>query len=60
MDCDEEIDAMLSEGKKVGEIAKVLAGRGLGERQELYARAAARKRAFMPKGTDAPRPEPGG
>ncbi len=37
------IDTMLEEGRRVGEIAKLLAARGLGERNELYARATARK-----------------
>lgn len=39
----EAIDAMLDDGQRVGEIAKLLAGRGYGERRELYARATARK-----------------
>ncbi len=39
----EAIDAMLDDGRRIGEIAKLLAGRGLGERRELYARAAAQK-----------------
>ncbi len=38
-----EIDALLAGGRHVGEIAKLLAARGFGERRELYARAAARK-----------------
>ena len=37
------IDALLAEGHRVGEVAKLLAARGLGDRQQLYARAAARK-----------------
>lgn len=38
-----EIDALLAGGRRVGEIARLLAARGLGERRELYARAASRK-----------------
>lgn len=38
-----EIDALLAGGRRVGEVAKLLAARGLGERHELYARASARK-----------------
>ena len=38
-----EIDALLAGGRHVGEIAKLLAARGFGERRELYARASARK-----------------
>ncbi|HVA34095.1 MAG TPA: 16S rRNA (cytidine(1402)-2'-O)-methyltransferase [Candidatus Baltobacteraceae bacterium] len=53
---DEAIDALLSQGRRVGEIAKELARRGCGERRELYARATGRaKRA---KGAGAPVPEP--
>ncbi len=37
------IDALLESGRRVGEIAKLLAARGFGERRQLYARAAARK-----------------
>jgi 16S rRNA (cytidine1402-2'-O)-methyltransferase len=37
------IDALLDGGRRVGEVAKLLAKRGLGDRRELYARAAARK-----------------
>ncbi|MGA7095536.1 MAG: hypothetical protein WBX23_16040, partial [Candidatus Cybelea sp.] len=37
------IDALLAEGHRVGEVAKLLAARGFGDRQQLYARAAARK-----------------
>lgn len=37
------IDALLAGGRRVGEVAKLLASRGYGERQELYARTAARK-----------------
>jgi 16S rRNA (cytidine1402-2'-O)-methyltransferase len=39
----DEIDALLAGGRRVGEVAKLLAARGLGERHELYARASARK-----------------
>jgi 16S rRNA (cytidine1402-2'-O)-methyltransferase len=38
-----EIDALLAQGHRVGDVAKLLAARGCGERHELYARAAARK-----------------
>jgi len=37
------IDALLASGRRVGEVAKLLAARGFGERRQLYARAAARK-----------------
>jgi 16S rRNA (cytidine1402-2'-O)-methyltransferase len=37
------IDALLAGGERVGEVAKLLAARGFGERRALYARAAARK-----------------
>jgi 16S rRNA (cytidine1402-2'-O)-methyltransferase len=37
------IDALLAGGRRVGEVAKVLAARGFGERRRLYARVAARK-----------------
>jgi 16S rRNA (cytidine1402-2'-O)-methyltransferase len=37
------IDALLANGERVGEVAKRLAARGLGDRRELYAAAAARK-----------------
>jgi 16S rRNA (cytidine1402-2'-O)-methyltransferase len=37
------IDALLDGGQRVGEVAKLLATRGYGDRHELYARAAARK-----------------
>jgi 16S rRNA (cytidine1402-2'-O)-methyltransferase len=37
------IDALLAGGRRVGEVAKLLAARGFGERRQLYARAAARK-----------------
>ncbi|HEX3670079.1 MAG TPA: 16S rRNA (cytidine(1402)-2'-O)-methyltransferase [Candidatus Cybelea sp.] len=39
----EAIDAMLKEGRRVGEIAKLLAAQGFGERHELYAKTTARK-----------------
>jgi 16S rRNA (cytidine1402-2'-O)-methyltransferase len=39
----EEIDALLARGHRVGEVAKLLAARGYGERHDLYARASARK-----------------
>lgn len=42
-DASAEIDAMLASGRRVGEVAKALAARGLGERRELYAQASARK-----------------
>ncbi len=37
------IDALLASGRRVGEVAKLLAARGFGDRRQLYARAAARK-----------------
>jgi 16S rRNA (cytidine1402-2'-O)-methyltransferase len=37
------IDALLAGGERVGEVAKLLAARGFGERRALYARASARK-----------------
>jgi 16S rRNA (cytidine1402-2'-O)-methyltransferase len=37
------IDALLKDGRRVGEIAKLLAAQGFGERHELYAKATARK-----------------
>jgi 16S rRNA (cytidine1402-2'-O)-methyltransferase len=39
------IDALLESGRRVGDVAKELAARGLGERRELYAAAALRKAA---------------
>jgi len=42
---DPAIDALLDVGMTVAEIAKALAGRGGGDRQAVYARATARKRA---------------
>ena len=43
---DGEIDALLAAGRRVGDVAKELAKQGRGERNELYARAGARKRAL--------------
>lgn len=37
------IDALLAGGRRVGDVAKVLAAQGFGERRALYARATARK-----------------
>jgi 16S rRNA C1402 (ribose-2'-O) methylase RsmI len=37
------IDALLENGHRIGEVAKLLAARGFGDRRQLYARAAARK-----------------
>lgn len=37
------IDALLADGRRVGDVAKLLAARGYGERRQLYARATARK-----------------
>ncbi|MGA7354832.1 MAG: SAM-dependent methyltransferase, partial [Candidatus Cybelea sp.] len=37
------IDALLERGTRVKEVAKLLAARGFGERQQLYARAVERK-----------------
>jgi 16S rRNA (cytidine1402-2'-O)-methyltransferase len=37
------IDALLADGERVGDVAKLLATRGFGDRRELYARTAARK-----------------
>jgi 16S rRNA (cytidine1402-2'-O)-methyltransferase len=37
------IDALLERGTRVGEVAKLLAARGFGERQQLYARVVERK-----------------
>jgi 16S rRNA (cytidine1402-2'-O)-methyltransferase len=39
------IDELLASGRRVADIARVLAAQGLGERRELYAAAAARKAA---------------
>jgi len=41
---DEEIDALLRDGKSVSAVAKALSERGLGERRHIYARASGRKR----------------
>lgn len=57
-DNDAAIDALLVQGKRVGEIAKLLAGQGRGDRQSLYAQASKRKQASDAKGRKAPRPEP--
>lgn len=43
-DLDDEIDALLREGKSVSAVAKALSERGLGERRHIYARASGRKR----------------
>ena len=43
---DDEIDALLAAGRRVGDVAKELAKQGRGERNELYARAGARKRVL--------------
>jgi 16S rRNA (cytidine1402-2'-O)-methyltransferase len=40
---DDEIDALLREGKSVSAVAKALSERGLGERRHIYARATGRK-----------------
>jgi 16S rRNA (cytidine1402-2'-O)-methyltransferase len=42
---DAAIDALLAQNCRIGEIAKTLAQRGLGNRADLYARASARKAA---------------
>ena len=39
----EAIDALLEDGHRVGEVAKLLAARGFGDRQQLYARVTERK-----------------
>jgi 16S rRNA (cytidine1402-2'-O)-methyltransferase len=44
-DANAAIDALLADGRRVAEIARVLAAQGLGERRELYAAATARKAA---------------
>lgn len=41
---DDEIDALLQDGKSVSAVAKALSERGLGERRHIYARATDRKR----------------
>ncbi len=43
------IDALLADGRRVGEVAKLLAARGFGDRKELYAHAAARKARRKPR-----------
>lgn len=45
VDIDRAIDAALSAGRSISEIAKELATKGLGLRRELYARASRRKQA---------------
>jgi 16S rRNA (cytidine1402-2'-O)-methyltransferase len=40
----EQIDALLASGRRVGDVAKLLAQRGHGDRRELYARVSERKR----------------
>jgi 16S rRNA (cytidine1402-2'-O)-methyltransferase len=40
----EQIDALLASGRRVGDVAKLLAQRGYGDRRELYARVSERKR----------------
>ncbi len=40
----EEIDALLASGRRVGDVAKLLAQRGYGDRRKLYARVSERKR----------------
>lgn len=42
-DANGAIDALLADGRRVADVAKVLAAQGLGERRALYARAATRK-----------------
>ncbi len=37
------IDALLDDGRRVADVAKLLAARGFGDRHDLYARAATRK-----------------
>lgn len=55
---DAEIDALLARGHRVGDIAKMLAKDGRGDRNGLYARASARKALRNAKGDGAPVPEP--
>lgn len=43
---DDEIDALLAAGRRVADVAKELAKQGRGERNDLYARAGARKRVL--------------
>ncbi len=40
----EQIDALLASGRRVGDVAKLLAQRGYGDRRELYLRVSERKR----------------
>jgi 16S rRNA (cytidine1402-2'-O)-methyltransferase len=40
----EQIDALLASGRRVGDVAKLLAEHGYGDRRELYARVSERKR----------------
>jgi 16S rRNA (cytidine1402-2'-O)-methyltransferase len=56
---DDEIDSLLASGRRVGDVAKELAKRGRGERNELYTRASARKGAALrqAQGDAAPAPE---
>jgi 16S rRNA (cytidine1402-2'-O)-methyltransferase len=42
-DASAAIDELLEDGKRVGEVARLLAARGFGDRRALYARASARK-----------------
>ena len=43
---DDEIDALLRAGRRVADVAKELAKQGRGDRNDLYARAGARKRVL--------------
>lgn len=54
-DADAEIDALLAENCRVGDIAKRLARRGYGDRGDLYARASARKAGGKGAATSAER-----
>jgi 16S rRNA (cytidine1402-2'-O)-methyltransferase len=51
-----EIDALLAGGRRVGEVAKLLAQRGFGDRRELYARTSARKARGKRRKRSAQRP----
>jgi 16S rRNA (cytidine1402-2'-O)-methyltransferase len=56
---DEAIDALLSQGLKVAEVARRLAERGLGKRRELYERAQRRRGSGgLGKGADDSSEEP--
>jgi len=55
---DADIGALLARGLRVADVAKTLAKEGRGDRNELYARAGALKRARDAKGEGAPSPEP--